>query len=891
MESSSELSSSTQHKKAPHEHTNHLGSSSLDSSILRFPTPATDERVSIWVEKTAAASMSAHSEDGSTLGDSSYDFVEEVDTDREDNATESIASTDFGRPDDVASLADTVASGSESGDEEQSEQAASQRFPDFEQAVQQAFDTPTLGRSSTVMIEDEDRQLSRSIEFEEPLSLGAGNVSVKHTVTEFSEEETARLTQNGEYQGSPKRLVVTIRQTMTKQCLSTKEPLRILYVGSHSAKQDIIHKIASTVTASAGSDKRSRQSGQWTYQLYNVVPVSAFGSERAPEIELMHSSGYQIRVEDCLYVQRLEKEASPKQPDILRLTTEEGSYHSVPDRDGYVVEHQGDMPHIAVIYHSETDDDKAVETRQNAAEFMARHRIPTILISHKHLFARGEFIEIDQHSIHMCLESRDVNGRMNIIHQRLPIDLASFLNIDARQMNRNLAFITGLIDYTEDSGETRTDVYKKDDIFTKSSDEEIELSLSNSIRFIRNQFVADWRAIVPIGLLVMSVLTAILTGIPSYRFSGQPSISINSKLVSDIPSMCTSTMTSSALSSSFTPPSSVAISTSTRTITLTHAQPTGPNSLSVVPSMEIGKSATKFNTAPKANKSVCSAELLSDREVLIRIPSATKLSWLTKEAISVNISREKDIIDTERVYSSDEGIVLSLPKKDAFGILKIAIITTKKPRVNETFEIDFGTSAYQTCQAVMQKMSSMFSDNLSFSGIRAAADRAVTNVQTQTQATIHQVEEARKIAEEQTKAATGSLTELAHSVSMEAAKRGAIISKEIGIRIAGVEAKLSETAKDLAKIQEPVSEGVLKAQVQSKLLWLKMQGKKQEYQQYEKAAVEAIRAKSLAKKEKRNFRDSVDHKAAAAQLKLDRKAKRAAKKEARAAKKYGKGTR
>jgi hypothetical protein len=231
METSSELSSSTQHEKVTLVDTNHLQPSSLDSSLLRFPTPATDERVSTWVERTAAASMSARSDDGCTLGDSSYDFVEELDTDREDNTTESIASTDFGRPDDVASLADTEASGSESDDEEHSEQAVSQRFPDFEQAVQQAFDTPTLGRSSTVMNQDEDRRLSQSIEFEETLSLGMGNVSVRHTVTEFSEEETARLTQSGAYQGSPKRLVVTIRQTMTpKRCLSTKEPLRILYV-------------------------------------------------------------------------------------------------------------------------------------------------------------------------------------------------------------------------------------------------------------------------------------------------------------------------------------------------------------------------------------------------------------------------------------------------------------------------------------------------------------------------------------------------------------------------------------------------------------------------------------------------------------------------------------
>jgi hypothetical protein len=848
----------------------------LDSSLLRFPTPATDERVSTWVERTAAASMSARSDDGCTLGDSSYDFVEELDTDREDNTTESIASTDFGRPDDVASLADTEASGSESDDEEHSEQAVSQRFPDFEQAVQQAFDTPTLGRSSTVMNQDEDRRLSQSIEFEETLSLGMGNVSVRHTVTEFSEEETARLTQSGAYQGSPKRLVVTIRQTMTpKRCLSTKEPLRILYVGSHSAKQDIIHKIASTVTASAGSDGRSRQSRQWSSQLYNVVPVSDFGSERTPEIELMHSSEYQIKVEDCLYVRKLEKEAFPKRPDILKLKTEDGSYHSFPERDDYIIEPQWDVPHIAVLYYSESDGSEAMETRENAAEFAARHGIPTILISHKHLFGQGEFPELNQRSIHMCLESRDANGRMSTIHQRLPIDLASFLNIDARQMNRHLAHLTGLIDATEDTTEAQSDIFKKEDISTTFVDhEKTDSSLSNSLRFLRNQNVADWRALVPVGLLVMSVLTAILTGIPSYRFSGQPSISINSKLVSDIPNMCTSTIASSAVAPSIISSSSAATSTSTRTITVTHAQPTGPNSLSVVPSMELGKAALNFNAAPKANKSVCSAELLGDREVLIRIPSATKLSWLTKEAISVNISRGKDVIDTERVYSSDEGIVLSLPKNEAFGILKIAVITTKKPMVNETFEVDFGTSAYQKWQAMMGKMSSI-----------------VKNAQEQSQVTLHQAEEAKNIAKEQTKAATGSLTGLAHSVSMEAAKRSAIISKEIGIQIAGVEAKISEAVKDLVKVQEPVTEGVLKAQVQSKLLWLKMQGKKQEYQKYEKAAAEAIRAKSLAKKEARNFRDSVNRKAASVQLKLDRKAKRAAKKEAQAAKKYGKAMR
>jgi hypothetical protein len=95
----------------------------------------------------------------------------------------------------------------------------------------------------------------------------------------------------------------------------------------------------------------------------------------------------------------------------------------------------------------------------------------------------------------------------------------------------------------------------------------------------------------------------------------------------------------------------------------------------------------------------------------------------------------------------------------------------------------------------------------------------------------------------------------------------------------------------LAKVQEPVNEGIFKAQVQSKLLWLKMQGKEEEYRKYEKAAAEVTRARKLAGCKIRSLKDVQDKKAVYVKRKVDRKAKRAAKQEARAAKKYAKGMR
>ncbi|KAG0648925.1 hypothetical protein D0Z07_4795 [Hyphodiscus hymeniophilus] len=796
--------------------------------------------------------MSARSEapsDEGNLGESAYEFIDTDEESRDDNATESVASTDFDRPDDVASLADTEHSGDESGEEDGLETSA---LRGIETNVDQAFNTPTLGRSSAVLVEDMDKPLAQSIEFEEPYSLAAEVISVKHTVAEFNDEQTASTVQSIALQNPPKRLAVTIRQTMTKQGLSTRDPLRILYVGSHSAKQDIIHKIASSVTASVESRQREQHLRHFP-QLYNVVPVSAFGSERTPEIELMHSSGYQINVEDCTFAQTLKFEDVPEKPDVIKLTLDDNfSYHSVPEGRGFIVEPYWELPHVAIFYCSDNDDLDARRTTTIARKFMSRHSVPSIVISHKQLFDKGQCMSLDQHSIHMCLESRDPNGRGSIIHRRLPVDLASFLNIDARQMNRNLAYITGLHEHVETLAPSS--ITKKTDVnLTNPPDvEKTSYSISDSVSFIRNRNGAEWRALLPVGLLLLSVFAAVLTGIPSYRFSSAPAISINSKTMSAVPISTSSTSSATPIPSLISTSASIAVKASTRTVTVTHAPSQGPNSLSIVPSMELGKLAHNPQASAKpANKSsVCTAEILGDREILIRIPSATKLSWLTKEALSVNITRSNMTVDTERAYSSDEGIVLSLPKRKAYGILNISIITTKKPRVNETFQVNFGTSPSHTWQNLKDKLTSIFGnegnlvDPQTYEQVRKNAEKLAEDARIQSQSTLLQMEEATKMAMKHAASTSSRLTEIAKSLSLEAAKRSAIFSKELGIQLSEAGEMVSKTLPSLDQICEPLESGLLRAQVQSKLLWLKIRGNDAEHRAYKQRAAQATGSKT-----------------------------------------------
>ncbi|KAF7865416.1 hypothetical protein EAF04_006392 [Stromatinia cepivora] len=846
-----------------------------NSTEFRFPAPAVDTRVTTWVETQSSNNMSTLSEapsDESHLSESTYEFIDTDDESHDENATESIASVEFGHPDDMQSLADT-----ENSDDSGDEHTHDSSIPAYglDNSINNSFNNPTIGRNSAVLHDDSDTALSQSIEFEEPFgSLGVENVSVKHTVAEFTEEENQAIARDMNLQNPPNHLILTIRQTMTKQGLSTKDPLRILYIGSHSAKQDIIHKIASSVTASVEGQERSSRSSS---QIYNVVPVSAFGSEKTPEIELMHSSGYQIKVDDCLSAQNLQFEDHPEKPDVIKLNLEDPyCYHSVPEKDHFIVEPEWELPHVAIFYCSDSDDVQARCTRTIARKFMSRHAIPSIVISHKQLLNKSQCMSLDQHSIHMCLESRETNGRGNIIHQRLPIDLTSFLNIDARQMNRNLAYLTGL--HEPASSSTPPATSKKLDNFAIPTNREKSVS-SEWIHYF-----VEWRALLPFGLLALSVLVAIFTpGIPTYPFSDQPSISINSKTMSAVPMTTTSTIGSAPFAS---------IASGTQAIitpspSVVHSL--SPNSLSK-PQLDFAK-LTQASQKKSSKCGSCTAEILGDREVLIRIPPAMKVSWLTKLAMSVNITRDNVTVDTERAYSSDDGIVLLLPKKEAHGVLNISVVTTKKPRINETFQVDFRTNSLQTMQDLLDRFYTLFkedtiiADGQTLADVRTAAEKIIKDVRQSSQSKLANIDEAKRLALDRASSITAQLTNSARDMSFEAAKRSARISNELGSQLAGVEKIIADQLHSLQNIGNPLDEGILKAQVRSKSLWLRMQGKNAEAEDYERRAAVAMSKKAEVARKSEDTPLPKSQKTKFQLWKEKRDAYRAVRKEERAAKK------
>ena len=791
------------------------------SNELRFPIAAADGSIGDLLQNHLPNTMLTHVDhDEESLAGSTYEIIDTDVESRDGHATASIASTDFGRPDDVASLVDTEQSEDDSIDEEAHDTSAS--IPSALRSLEQTsvLETPTIGRSTTTFY---DESQTRSIEFEEFFATGAETVSVKHTVVEFSDELTKQTVQNLNLQNAPEHLSLTIRQTMTKSGLTTKDPLRVLYVGSHGARQDIVTKIASCLSASNNQGFQHYQS-----QIYNVVPVSA----SAEEVELMQSSGLQIKVEDCVDAECMPFENDIEKPEIIKLRlTESGPYHSVPEGKTFIVEPSWDLPHLAVFYCSNSDTSQAKQTRSLVRKFMSRHSIPSLVITHEIILNRSMCLSLDPHAVHMCLEAR-AEGRSSLIRHRLPIDLTSFLNIDARQMSRNLAYITGL----HKSIETMS-IRAQPKRTSSASHVETAEKKDKSARPQSNLAMLDYRIVISVGVFLLSLLATLFANLPAYTFTTSPAISINSNIVQ--PAL-TSTPILVSITSTASLKSYITTSTDPQLSTKATVPTNSPrlSSLSVVPSKEVRVVPVASPQSKKSNTTTCFVEKASEREILIHVPGKARPRWLSRDTVIIHITKRGQNVSLERVHNLVEGIVVLLPSREAHGVMDVTISTQRKPRIDETFQVDFGTTNAQTIENIKSALSALIEhDKEMFGKAVRHAQLLATDLGTQTRKTMMQVESSTVEVTKKLAAAGSAAASDVKALSTELVESGLILSKHVSIQ---AEKYALNGVATIKQIQKPAQQALLKAQVQSKLAWLRLQGKTAEYEEYRKRAFMAM---------------------------------------------------
>jgi len=680
----------------------HYGTTSHTPLVdLKFPKLPIDCSLACYLSHSSLISMASnpdHSSDdtSSSLGDSTYEilgdstFFTSEDEDHEDN-TDSVASYDHHATDDVASLADTE----DSNQTLDTESTGSQ--PDPHDAPASSVDQQNGHNdegSSAMTAKDHDHPSIQSIEFEEPrVGPGAEQVDVIHTVCKFDQEEASEISRNILAKKVSAQLIATVRQTMTRQGLVLDRPFRILFAGESSAKTIIVEKVGAALAVpvaggSASCAIRGRSSR------FNVVPVSSFGDRASPEVELIDSSGLEIIVDHCTSAQSTKDNGNY---DVITLTlNDHNQCRSTEDDSGNLLDFSAywQLPDISIFFCSDGDDITARQTRRSARLFMDRHAVPSIVISREPHWRRyTDTITLDHMSPHLCLESRGANVSDNRILKRLPIDLSSFKNIDAGQMNRNLACLTGLHtgrDSLRSTGRERLTVYPN----KVGPPEDIEkaplntFGLAERVNLLRRTTGPDIRTILVVGAILLCTMAYTFATVgygkstrsnpPWPEAPVQPMTSF-----SPVPTMTSSSSRALALASS-----STIISRSMSSVSKTGS---ASNTVSIRgTNMDLARSLLDPSVASLNESDQFKVHVIGDCHIILRPPRSFTL-MKKRPKLYVEVSQNDHAVEHQLSKLFEGVYAVKLQREDAYGSMNVSVWIKSKPMFNQTYVVEFGT--------------------------------------------------------------------------------------------------------------------------------------------------------------------------------------------------------
>ncbi|KAI0530133.1 hypothetical protein GGR58DRAFT_262684 [Xylaria digitata] len=273
---------------------------------------------------------------------------------------------------------------------------------------------------------------------------------------------------------------------------------------------------------------------------------------------------------------------------------------------------------------------------------------------------------------------------------------------------------------------------------------------------------------------------------------------------------------------------SVTISTTTVAQTPNALQTaSSPNGLIFIP---FGKDNTQTTVAAVPRlATVCSAELSGRDEMIIRIPRNLKSSWLAKDAILIAVSRGVQDIPT-KVSSIDMGFLIQVPVKEAHGVLAVTIATTRKPIINESFHINFATYRFTEALDAGKQL------------VRGFAQRVVDTVN----GTTSWVEEtyipaldvvSRQVCD-QTVSVSGSVFHGLRDVSDTILAIPSRLMEQVlhSLDASSLLRRVSqfqlEFVREAQDARDELRMAVLTSQINSKLVWLALQGKAEEHGRY-----------------------------------------------------------
>ncbi|KAK3074257.1 hypothetical protein LTS18_014288, partial [Coniosporium uncinatum] len=237
-----------------------------------------------------------------------------------------------------------------------------------------------------------------------------------------------------------------LRMSMSWRYLSLKKPYRILYVGEAPewVKEDISNKIATALAAAVNEQYSSRRGTA----RHTVIPISFFGSQGSPEVQLIRSSGIDLDIDEV-------EEATFRVPyswwaSSVVLTLNNGTELFVKDGKAWTSKRNEYTLHdIAVFLYPQAQPEQTEEVWKSRRDFFAAARsamischVPMLDISQTRLFGTcPPMFKPSAKELCLRVSTYDEKGEGLRLVETLPVDLPTFLDIDALQLYRHLASV------------------------------------------------------------------------------------------------------------------------------------------------------------------------------------------------------------------------------------------------------------------------------------------------------------------------------------------------------------------------------------------------------------------------------------------------------------------
>ena len=562
-------------------------------------------------------------------------------------------------------------------------------------------------------------QSTDSIEFIEPDKWPeVEQVELKHTVQLFEGAEAIRLKEQLPPNQQNALLTATVQQTMTKHSLDIDQPFRVLYIGNPDFRTIVLDKIGD-VLVSSSYESSSAESSR-----YHVIPTS-FGADAVPNFAELLPIHVQLIVDECLEASFDPRSGKPSSVSLkFKNRPSCTSYWTGSD---YLLSSSSDwtLPDVAIFFVSSTDDATAVETQHQARTFMERHGVPAMVISEKPLWEMTtELVPVNRHSLHMCLESRHSLGGEPTVLRRYPIDLPTFESITPSQLNRNLASLANL--YPKQVKKVTAETPNPSTIKPLSFD--IEKYSNYIARFEYPKYSDYVQKLSPsLRLLAITVISAI-------------AIILGYTVVSAAFVYFSQFFSRSDISEVVLP------STSISNKNIIPIETFGQNSLSVRHSSagEVQSLRNQYECSTQLEELMGIAlsppvkqgkpdefelQVIGDSHVILKPPRRLSLK---KPKFGVSVTRYGSAIPYELSKLFEGVYLLNLDREDAYGLVNVTI-TTSKPPLEQTTQVDFGTPWLKISN--WKRAASTFSMelvrdlNTAQTGLSKAYDRLCTNLQ------------------------------------------------------------------------------------------------------------------------------------------------------------------